>query len=226
MIRIGDAVVSLDVIERYFCCDIADCKGACCIEGDAGALITDEEEEALKASLPFVKEYLSPQALQVIQTQGVSYTDIEGDLVTSVIGNRDCVFCTYTTDGICLCALEKICDEGKIPFKKPVSCHLYPVRITRYPNFTAVNYDRRTICSGAEKKGKALKIRVYQFLKVPLIRYKSGTTNWHSWQQNICGKKASNHRTVSRTKTLNIRDVPQTTKTVTPASQHQAGVIF
>lgn len=171
MIRIGDAVVSLDVIERYFCCDIADCKGACCIEGDAGAPITDEEEEALKASLPFVKEYLSPQALQVIQTQGVSYTDIEGDLVTSVIGNRDCVFCTYTTDGICLCALEKICDEGKIPFKKPVSCHLYPVRITRYPNFTAVNYDRRTICSGAEKKGKAMKIRVYQFLKAPLIRY-------------------------------------------------------
>lgn len=171
MIRIGDAVVSLDVIERYFCCDITDCKGACCIEGDAGAPITREEEEALKASLPYVKEYMSAQALQVIAAQGVSYTDIEGDLVTSVIENRDCVFCTYTPDGICLCALEKLSDEGKIKFKKPVSCHLYPVRITRYNNFIAVNYDRRKICQGAEKKGEALKIRVYQFLKEPLIRY-------------------------------------------------------
>lgn len=171
MIRIGDAVVSLDVIERFFCCDLTDCKGACCIEGDAGAPITEEEEKALKASLPFVKEYLPPQAMQVIEAQGVSYTDMEGDLVTSVIGNRDCVFCTYSADGICLCALEKAFNDGKMPYVKPVSCHLYPVRITRYPNFTAVNYDRRKLCRGAEKKGAELKVRVYRFLEAPLIRY-------------------------------------------------------
>ena len=96
MIRIGDAVVSLDVIERYFCCDIADCKGACCIEGDAGAPITDEEEEALKASLPFVKEYLSPKALQVIQTQVISHTDKEGEPKPPVIHTRVCVLSALT----------------------------------------------------------------------------------------------------------------------------------
>lgn len=171
MIRIGDTVVSLDVIERYFCCDLDDCKGACCIEGDAGAPITKEEEEALNEALPAVIGQLSKEAREVIKKQGVSYVDEEGDLVTSIIGNKDCVFCTYDKKGVCLCALEIGYNRGECKFKKPVSCHLYPIRLTEYPTFTAVNYDERKICRGAVKLGKEKGIRVYEFLEGPLVRH-------------------------------------------------------
>lgn len=170
MIRIGDVVVSLDVVERYFCCDLDDCKGGCCIEGDAGAPITVEEEAEIKESLAAVSGYLPQAALDVVESQGVSYRDPDGELVTSIIGNKDCVFCTYTADGMCLCALEKGYNERKISFKKPVSCHLYPIRITSYPAFTAVNYDERDLCRGAVVNGKSKRIRVYEFLKEPLTR--------------------------------------------------------
>lgn len=171
MIKIGDTLVSIDVIERYFCCDLNDCKGACCIEGDAGAPITKEEEESIKEALPAVIDQLPKEAIDVINQQGVSYVDEEGDLVTSIIGNKDCVFCTYDKKGVCLCALEIGYNSGKCAFKKPVSCHLYPVRLTEYPTFTAVNYDERKICRGAVKLGKEKGIRVYQFLEGPLVRH-------------------------------------------------------
>ena len=171
MIKIGDTLVSIDVIERYFCCDLNDCKGACCIEGDAGAPITKEEEESIKEALPAVIDQLPKEAMEVINQQGVSYVDEEGDLVTSIIGNKDCVFCTYDKKGVCLCALEIGYNSGKCAFKKPVSCHLYPVRLTEYPTFTAVNYDERKICRGAVKLGKEKGIRVYQFLEGPLVRH-------------------------------------------------------
>lgn len=171
VIRIGDTVVSLDVIERYFCCDLDDCKGACCIEGDAGAPITQEEEIAIKEALPAVIDNLPKEAVEVIDKQGVSYIDEEGDLVTSIIGNKDCVFCTYDNKGVCLCALEIGYNSGKCNFKKPVSCHLYPVRLTQYPTFTAVNYDERSICKGAVKLGTEKGIRVYQFLEGSLTRF-------------------------------------------------------
>ena len=171
MIKIGDTLVSIDVIERYFCCDLNDCKGACCIEGDAGAPITKEEEESIKEALPAVIDQLPKEAIEVINQQGVSYVDEEGDLVTSIIGNKDCVFCTYDKKGVCLCALEIGYNSGKCAFKKPVSCHLYPVRLTEYPTFTAVNYDERKICRGAVKLGKEKGIRVYQFLEGPLVRH-------------------------------------------------------
>lgn len=171
MIKIGDTLVSFDVIERYFCCNLDDCKGECCIEGDAGAPITEEEEEEIKKALPSVIEQLPKEAVEVIEKQGVSYIDEEGDLVTSIIGNKDCVFCTYDKKGVCLCALEIGYNNGKSTFKKPVSCHLYPIRLTQYPTFTAVNYDERKICKGAVKLGKEKGIRVYQFLEGPLVRH-------------------------------------------------------
>ncbi len=171
MIKIGDTLVSLDVIECYFCCNLDDCKGACCIEGDAGAPITKEEEEALNQALPAVIGQLPKEAREVIKKQGVSYVDEEGDLVTSIIGNKDCVFCTYDKKGVCLCALEIGYNRGECKLKKPVSCHLYPIRLTEYPTFTAVNYDERKICRGAVKLGKEKGIRVYQFLEGPLVRH-------------------------------------------------------
>lgn len=168
MLQIQDTLVSLDLIERYFCCDLDTCRGECCVEGDAGAPITEEEKRKLEEVLPLVRDDLSPQALKVIEEQGVSYIDEEGDLVTSIVDGGNCVFTTYAPGGMCLCAVEKACREGKIDFLKPASCHLYPVRLTRYPTFTAVNLHRWNICKCAETLGHKKRLRAYKFLEGPL----------------------------------------------------------
>lgn len=168
MLQIQDTLVSLDLIERYFCCDLDTCRGECCVEGDAGAPITEEEKRKLEEVLPLVRDDLSPQALKVIEEQGVSYIDEEGDLVTSIVDGGNCVFTTYAPGGMCLCAVEKACREGKIDFLKPASCHLYPVRLTRYPTFTAVNLHRWNICKCAETLGRKKRLRAYKFLEGPL----------------------------------------------------------
>lgn len=170
MLRIQDTLVSGDLIERFFICDLDKCLGACCIEGDAGAPLTDEEYERLCELMPEVYPLLSPAAQKVVEEQGPGYYDEEGDLVTSIVDGRDCVFTTYAPGGKCLCALEKAHREGKIPFFKPASCHLYPVRLKEYEDFTAVNLHRWKICKCAEVLGRAKGVRAYQFLKDPLIR--------------------------------------------------------
>ncbi len=169
MIQIKDTVVSLDLLEEFFVCDYEKCKGECCIEGDAGAPITEDEKLQLEKALPAVRHLLTPSALKVIDSQGVSYIDEEGDLVTSIVNGRDCVFTTYAPGGKCLCALEKVWREGKTNFSKPISCRLYPVRIDSYPAFTAVNYHRWEICRCAVKLGRKERVRVYEYLKEPLI---------------------------------------------------------
>lgn len=168
MLQIQDTLVSLDLLERYFCCDLDSCRGECCIEGDAGAPITEAERDRLEEILPEVLPDLSPAARRVIEEQGVSYIDEEGDLVTSIVDGGNCVFTTYGPGGVCLCAVEKACREGRIDFLKPVSCHLYPVRITEYDTFTAVNLHRWKICKCAEVLGRKQGLRAYQFLKGPL----------------------------------------------------------
>lgn len=170
MIQIDKTLVSLDLIEEFFLCDLDSCKGECCIEGDAGAPITNEEYEILKKILPIVWEDLTPAAKQIIEEQGVAYIDEDGDLVTSIVNGRDCVFTTYAPNGMCFCALEKAYREGRSDFYKPISCHLYPVRLNRYPDFTAVNYHKWSICKCAEVLGKKQNVRAYQFLKEPLVR--------------------------------------------------------
>lgn len=169
MLEIQNTLISLDLIERFFCCDLDACLGACCIEGDAGAPITTAEKEKIEEVLPTVYADLLPAARQEIDERGVSYIDEEGDLVTTIVNGRDCVFTCYDKGGKCLCALERAYREGKTDFRKPVSCHLYPVRITEYPSFTAVNFHRWKICRPAESLGRKLKIRAYQFLREPLI---------------------------------------------------------
>lgn len=170
MLQIQNTLISLDFIEDYFLCDLKECLGECCIEGDAGAPITNNEFEILKTILPIVWEDLTPAAQQIINEQGVAYIDEDGDLVTSIVNGRDCVFTTYDKNGMCLCALEKAYREGKSDFYKPISCHLYPARLTEYSEFTAINYHRWKICKCAEILGKKENVRVYQFLKEPLIR--------------------------------------------------------
>jgi len=169
MLQIQDALVSLDLAEQFFCCDLDACLGACCIEGDAGAPITAEERKKIEEILPAVADDLLPRARETVEREGVSYIDEEGDLVTTIIDGRNCAFTCYGKDGMCLCALERAYREGRTSWKKPASCALYPLRLTEYPTFTAVNYHRWKICRPAETLGRKLGIRLYQFLKQPLI---------------------------------------------------------
>lgn len=177
MIQIDDTIISLDVIDNYFLCNLTCCKGECCVEGDSGAPLEKEEISDLEKVLPLIWNDLSVEAKAVIEKQGVSYIDSDGDHVTSIVNNKDCVFTYYDKNGICKCAVEKAYREGKTDFYKPISCHLYPIRLTKYPDFTAVNYHRWKICKAAEILGKKEKLPVYKFLKEPLIR-KFGE-NWY-----------------------------------------------
>lgn len=169
MLQIQDKLVSLDLAERCFCCDLSKCLGECCIEGDAGAPITEAEHEILKKLVAVVKDDLSPAAREVIEKSGVAYVDEEGDLVTQIVDGRNCVFTTYGPGGMCLCALDKAFREGRSSFRKPISCYLYPLRVTEYDGFTAVNYHRWKICRCAEKNGRALGMPLYKFMREPLI---------------------------------------------------------
>ncbi|MDE5663268.1 MAG: DUF3109 family protein [Muribaculaceae bacterium] len=171
MLEIGkNTIVSLDLIERYFHCDLDDCLGECCIEGDAGAPLTREEADRLQELLPRILPYLNEKARKVVLEEGVSYIDEEGDLVTQLVDGANCVFTTFGSNGVCLCALEKARREGETDFFKPISCALYPVRVKEYDGFTAVNYHRWKICKGAEVMGRAKGVRAYEFLREPLTR--------------------------------------------------------
>lgn len=170
MLEIGNTLVSLDLAERFFCCDLDACHGECCIEGDAGAPITRDEYDRIKQLLPEIWGEMLPAAKEVVKRDGVGYVDEEGDLVTSIVDGRNCAFTCYAPGGLCQCAIEKAYREGRIDFRKPMSCYLYPVRVTRYRDFTAVNYHRWKICRSAETLGRKLGIRLYQFLKEPLTK--------------------------------------------------------
>lgn len=162
--------MSPDIITERFCCDYEKCKGACCIEGNAGAPVTLDEIGQIEEVLDDVWQDLSPQAQAVIDRQGVAYTDQEGDLVTSIVNGKDCVFTCYD-NGNCLCALEKACRAGKTSFMKPISCSLYPIRAKRFDNgMIGLNYHQWDVCRDAVALGKRLDMPVYRFLKEPLIR--------------------------------------------------------
>lgn len=170
MLEIQNTLVSLDLIERFFCCDLDKCLGECCIEGDAGAPITEDERQQIEAILPEIFDELSPAAQREIRENGVAYIDQEGDLVTSIVDGRNCVFTCFEPGGMCHCAIERAYRQGRINFYKPISCHLYPIRLKEYADFTAVNLHRWKICRCAEVLGRKLGLRAYQFLKEPLIR--------------------------------------------------------
>lgn len=168
MLQIQNTIVTLDLAEEFFCCNLDKCLGACCIEGDAGAPVTIDEVEKIEEALPVVEPEMLPRAVEEVRQNGVAYVDQEGDLVTTILDGRNCAFTCYAPGGICLCALEKAFREGKTGFKKPASCSLYPLRLTTYPTFTAVNYHRWKICRDAVANGRKKGIRLYQFLRGPL----------------------------------------------------------
>ena len=167
---VGDVLVSPDIINVKFCCDLDKCHGQCCIEGDAGAPVTLDETMEIENVLDTVWGDLSASGQAVIDKQGVAYTDEEGDLVTSIVGGKDCVFTCYE-NGCCLCALERSYRNGKTGFVKPISCSLYPVRVK---DFGMVLVVLITITGASvlmqEKKGEELNLPLYKFLKEPLTR--------------------------------------------------------
>ena len=170
IIQVGDVLISSDLLTEYFCCDYEKCKGVCCVEGDAGAPVTLDEIAGIEDAIDTVWGDLCASAQAVIDKQGVAYTDQEGDLVTSIVHGKDCVFTCYDGDN-CLCALEKAYRQGKTRFCKPVSCSLYPIREKNFGNgVIGLNYNRWDICRDAVKKGRDLNLPLYQFLKEPLIR--------------------------------------------------------
>jgi hypothetical protein len=170
IIQVGDVLLSPDIFTEHFCCDYEKCKGICCIEGDAGAPVTMDEIASIEESLGEVWSDLSASAQSVIDRQGVAYSDRDGDLVTSIVAGKDCVFTCYDGDK-CLCALEKACRSGKTSFIKPISCALYPIREKRLSNgMVALNYHQWDVCKDARALGKKLNMPVWQFLKEPLIR--------------------------------------------------------
>ncbi len=171
ILQVGDVLLSPDIITEEFCCDLDACHGICCVEGDAGAPVTIEEISQIEDSLDTVWNELSAQAQAVIDKQGVAYADRDGDLVTSIVNGKDCVFTCYD-NGCCLCALERSWREGKLTdFCKPISCALYPIREKQLGNgLTGLNYNRWDVCRDAAAKGKKLGLPVYKFLRGPLIR--------------------------------------------------------
>tara|TARA_B100001250_G_C19449452_1_gene635342 strand:+ start:32 stop:628 length:597 start_codon:yes stop_codon:yes gene_type:complete len=169
MIKVEDKIISLDVFEKHFVCDLNACKGACCVEGDSGAPITVKEEKKLKKIYKDIKPYMRKEGILEIENKGVAVLDFEGELTTPLVNGRECAFVFYENK-ISKCAIEKAYIEGKTNFKKPISCHLFPIRIKQYLGFDAVNYEKIKICKPARRCGAKLEIRVYEYLKEPLIR--------------------------------------------------------
>ncbi|MDO4695252.1 DUF3109 family protein [Porphyromonas sp.] len=173
MIEIDDTIVSTEIIETFFCCDLEKCKGACCIEGESGAPLLDVEKDLICQAYPLIEHLLPEKNKEYIGQHGLMYYDGDGDLVTNIIRGGECVFTCIEKDGSCRCAFEKEYNEGNNNniFYKPISCHLYPIRLTKYKDFIAVNYHRwKPICEPARELGKKLGIRLYEFVKDPLIR--------------------------------------------------------
>ncbi|MEQ9188566.1 MAG: DUF3109 family protein [Cryomorphaceae bacterium] len=170
MVQIDDQLISLDVFEESFVCDLKACKGACCVEGDAGAPLTDEEIDTIEKAYEGVKAFLRPEGVKAIEEQGTSIQDEDGDWVTPLIEGKECAFTLFDEKGTAMCGIETAWKAGATEFQKPVSCHLYPIRTKRFKEFEAVNYERWSICSPACSLGKELKTPVYRFAKDALIR--------------------------------------------------------
>ncbi len=183
MIELGKTLISLDLAEKHFCCDLNACKGACCIAGDSGAPVTDEEIEQLQAQHESILPFLRPEGVAAIAKSDVYYIDEEHDKVTTLISGGECAYTIIDANGITKCAIEAAFLDGKSTIRKPISCYLYPVRISKYRTFDAVNYDQWSICKDARAKGEKIGLPVYKFLKEPLtLNYGK---EWYEELENI-----------------------------------------
>lgn len=181
MIQVEDKIISFDVFEKQFVCDLSACKGACCVEGDAGAPLTDQELEVMADIYETVKPYMREEGIAEVEKQGLYVVDADGDNTTPLVNNAECAFVTFEDDGIAKCTIEQAFNDGKIDFKKPISCHLFPIRIKEYRDFDAVNYEAIKICKPACACGEKLEVPVFRFLKEPLIRLYGA-----DWYEQLC----------------------------------------
>lgn len=170
MIQIDDTLISTDVLSKEFVCNLHKCKGICCVEGDSGAPLDDDEMDVLDEIFPKIKDFLRPEGVKAIEEQGTSVIDEDNDLVTPLVNNAECAYVIFDENGWTKCGIEKAYEAGVVDYQKPISCHLYPVRIQRHKDFTAVNYHRWNVCSDACELGKELKVTVAEFLKTPLTK--------------------------------------------------------
>ncbi len=169
MIILDDKIISDDLAEIKFVCKLETCKGACCVEGDAGAPLEEKEVSALEDCIDKIKPYMTNKGREVIERFGVFDYDADGELVTPLIDDRECAY-TYFIKDVAFCAIEKAWEEDKVNFRKPVSCHLFPLRITKHKSFDAINYHKWHICRSALENGRQLGVPLYKFLKDALIR--------------------------------------------------------
>ena len=172
IVEIDDCLVSEDVISEYFCCDYEKCKGKCCIIGDCGAPLEEDEIEDVERCYPVYSPLMSEKGREAAESKGFFEIDFEGDIVTPLVpGTQECAYIHTDAEGNCLCSMERCWFQGKCDFRKPISCQLYPIRITKLSNGTlALNLHRWDICADAFTKGREEKVRVYQFLKDPIVR--------------------------------------------------------
>ena len=169
MFQLGKTIVSEEILEREFVCNLSACKGTCCIDGDAGAPLNEEETKILEEIYPKVKPYLRPEGIAAIEAQGTWVKGEDGDFETTLIEGKDCAYVIFDGE-TALCGIEQAYNEGIVSWKKPVSCHLYPIRVKDFTEFTAVNYDKWHICDDACTLGIELQVPVYKFVKEALIR--------------------------------------------------------
>lgn len=189
MFQLGKTIVSEDIIEKDFVCNLSACKGACCIDGDAGAPLDASEIEILKDIYPKVKPFLRKEGIAAIEKQGIHITTDFGDFETPLINDADCAYVIFDDKKTALCGIEEAYNQGEISWKKPVSCHLYPIRVKDYSEFSAVNYDKWEICDDACSLGKELQVPVYKFVKEALIR-KFGA-DWYMELEKVAEKMKS-----------------------------------
>ena len=187
MFQLGKTIVSEDILEKDFICNLSACKGACCIDGDAGAPLGKDETKILEDIYPKVKPFLRQEGIDVIEAQGTFITTEDGEFETPLINGADCAYVIFDDKNVALCAIEEAYNQGEVTWKKPVSCHLYPIRVQNYTEFSAVNYHKWQICDDACILGEELGVPVYKFVKEALIR-KFGE-DWYAELEAIASSK-------------------------------------
>lgn len=180
MLQIGETIISLDILEKKFCCNLEKCHGICCIEGDSGAPVSKEEKKLIERNIDKILPFMNQEGQRAVKDHGCCYIDIEKDMVTQLVEGNECAY-VVNKNGISMCAIELAYEQNEITFRKPVSCHLYPIRTKEYKDFTAVNYDEWEICSDALIHGEKHGIPLYIFCKDSLIR-KFG----QEWYDQLC----------------------------------------
>ena len=183
MFQLGKAIVSEGIIESDFVCNLSACKGTCCVEGEAGAPLLEEETATLKEIMPVISKFLRPEGKAAIEAQGTFVKGLDGEWETPLVEGAECAYVIFDDQKIAKCGIEEAYNQGLIAWKKPISCHLYPVRVQDYSEFSAVNYHQWDVCDAACALGESLKVPVYKFVKEALVRKFGG--DWYAELEKV-----------------------------------------